>query len=907
MQSNCSMDNNPVTGSKTSETLDIEICRTLVEHMVNGVAYCRMLYCEGQPSDFVYLYTNPAFEKLTGLKQVIGKPVSEVIPGIRETDPQLFDIYSRVAIGGEPVTFETFVEPLAMWFSISVYSPQSEHFIAIFDVITERKLNELALSIANKRWSLAQRAAVAGAWYWEIATSAIYWSDELYELFGLEPQQKAAGFETWQELLHSEDRQQAEQRISQAISDHLPLNSEYRIITPAGEIRWIRALGDTDYDEQGLARCMTGICIDITKTKVAEEALRESQRDLSHAQAVAHIGSWRMDARNNRLEWSDEAFRIFGVTNGTPLTYHSFLDSVHPADRHFVDAAWQDALTGKPYDIEHRIIVNQKVKWVRELAELEFDEHGALIGALGTTEDITDIKMSQEALQHERAFLRQVIDTTPSMIFVKDREGRFLLGNEALLRCYGTNSESLIGLTDENFNPNAEEVSRFNQDDRDVISSCLPKLIPEEKVTHADGSEHWYSTIKTPLIDNDNRCNKLLGVATDITERMRVEEALRMADRRKDQFLAMLAHELRNPLAPIRNTVQLLKMQEAIDPTLASSLDVIDRQVSHMARLLDDLLDVARIMQGKIALKVERFELTAIVNDAIETTRALIESRGQELIILKTATPLWVEGDRVRLAQVLYNLLNNAAKYTGEGGKITLSIMREGADAVIEVRDAGIGIAPDILPQIFELFIQADQSLAHSQGGLGIGLTLVRQLVEIHGGTITAASAGIGQGSVFTVRLPVVSMESSTIESEQTQSTLPVSKFRILIVDDYADAAESMAMLLQMEGHEVEIADCGMKAIERAQVFHPQIVLLDIGLPDIDGYEVAKRLRLLPETQDAILIALTGYGRAEDLERSQLAGFNHHLLKPVSLGTLSALLASSNCSGTFKNDGMMSK
>ena len=192
--------------------------------------------------------------------------------------------------------------------------------------ITERKQNELALSIANKRWSLAQRAAVAGAWYWEIATSAIYWSDELYELFGLEPQKKAAGFETWRELLHSEDRQQAEQRISQAISDHLPLNSEYRIITPAGEIRWIRALGDTDYDEQGLARCMTGICIDITKTKMAEEALRESQRDLNHAQAVAHIGSWRMDVRNNKLEWSDETFRIFGVTKGTPLTYHSFLD-----------------------------------------------------------------------------------------------------------------------------------------------------------------------------------------------------------------------------------------------------------------------------------------------------------------------------------------------------------------------------------------------------------------------------------------------------------------------------------------------------------------------------------------------------------------------------------------------------
>ncbi|NTU50124.1 MAG: PAS domain-containing protein, partial [Desulfobulbaceae bacterium] len=270
--------------------------------MLNGVAYCKMVHSDGQPTDFIYLYTNPAFEKLTGLKEVTGKPVSEVLPGIRETDPQLFDIYNHVAIGGEPAKFEKFVESLAMWFSISVYRPQSEHFIAIFDVITERKQSELALSIANKRWSLAQRAAVAGAWYWEIGTNEIYWSDELYELFGLEPQKKEAGFETWRKLLHSEDRQQAEQRISQAISDHLPLNSEYRIITPAGELRWIRALGDTDYDEQGLARNMTGICIDITKTKKAEEALRESQKDLNRAQAVAHIGSWRMDVCNNKLE-----------------------------------------------------------------------------------------------------------------------------------------------------------------------------------------------------------------------------------------------------------------------------------------------------------------------------------------------------------------------------------------------------------------------------------------------------------------------------------------------------------------------------------------------------------------------------------------------------------------------------
>ncbi|MGZ8238751.1 MAG: hybrid sensor histidine kinase/response regulator [Methylobacter sp.] len=658
-----------------------------------------------------------------------------------------------------------------------------------------------------------------------------------------------------------------------------------------GEALWmiynVFALKDLNDKIIGLGTVSTNI----TERKQIEAALHKSQTDLNHAQAVTHIGNWRMNICNNILEWSDENFRIFGIPKGTPLAYQSFLDRVHPADREIVDTAWKDALTGKPYDIEHRIIVNHKVKWVRELAELEFDEHGALSGGFGTTEDITDIKSSREALQHERTFLRQIIDTVPSVIFVKDREGRFLLGNQALVQSYGTTTESLISLTEESFNTNADEVAYFLRNDLDVITTRKSKVFPEVKVTHADGSLHWYNTVKIPLIDDD-KCNKLLVVATDITERKRVDEALRLADRRKDEFLAMLAHELRNPLAPIRNAVQLLKTQKVTDPKLVWSRNVIDRQVTHMARLLDDLLDVARIMQGKITLRAERFELSDIVNNALETSRPLIEARGHELIISQATIPQWIEGDRIRLAQVLSNLLNNAAKYTREGGKIMLNVRREGSEAVIEVRDTGIGISPTILPYVFDLFTQADLSLAHSQGGLGLGLTLVRQLAEIHGGTVTAASAGIDQGSTFTVRLPALSIDSSVIESELTESVLPIPKFRILVVDDYADAAESLTMLLQEEGHEVETADCGMKALERAQVFHPQVVLLDIGLPDLDGYEVAKRLRVLPETRDAVLIAVTGYGQTEDRKRSQSAGFNHHLLKPINFEQLPALLAS---------------
>ena len=305
--------------TKASETSDVNIFRSLVEHMLNGVAYCRMLYKNEQLSDFIYLYTNPAFEQLTGLKQVIGKPVSEVIPGIRETDPQLFDIYSRVAMGEGPERIEIFVEALSMWFSISVYSPKLEHFISIFDNITKRKQTELALSVANNRWSLAQRAAVSGSWYWDIGTNSIYWSDELYELFGLALQEGAASFDTWRGLLHNEDRQQAEQKIEQAINDHLPLTSEYRIITPAGEVRWIRAVGDTDYNEQGLPQSMSGICIDVTKTKAAEIALQESEERLRLAQLVASIGIWDWDLAHHQATFNEQYYQLLGLPEGIAL------------------------------------------------------------------------------------------------------------------------------------------------------------------------------------------------------------------------------------------------------------------------------------------------------------------------------------------------------------------------------------------------------------------------------------------------------------------------------------------------------------------------------------------------------------------------------------------------------------
>ncbi|WP_422927577.1 response regulator [Singulisphaera sp. PoT] len=364
-------------------------------------------------------------------------------------------------------------------------------------------------------------------------------------------------------------------------------------------------------------------------------------------------------------------------------------------------------------------------------------------------------------------------------------------------------------------------------------------------------------------------------------------------DRRKNEFLAMLAHELRNPLAPIRNAVQILRMLDLNDPELLWANDIISRQVEQMVRLVDDLLDISRITGGKIQLRMEPIDVTAAINRAVETSRPLIDARRHDLAVAVPQEPLKVVADVVRLSQVLSNLLNNSAKYTKEGGRITLEVTRQGDEAVFFVRDNGIGISGEMLSSIFDLFTQLDRSLDRSQGGLGIGLTLVRQLVEMHGGTVQASSAGEDQGSEFIIRLPALPLMHASVEADVNapeDASLSTPR-RILIVDDNPDVANSLARLLRMRSHEVRTAEHGEAALSELVNFQPQTILLDIGLPGMDGYEVAQAIRKLPTGESVVLVALTGYGQDEDRRRSQEAGFDHHLVKPVELASLLSLIS----------------
>jgi signal transduction histidine kinase len=382
-------------------------------------------------------------------------------------------------------------------------------------------------------------------------------------------------------------------------------------------------------------------------------------------------------------------------------------------------------------------------------------------------------------------------------------------------------------------------------------------------------------------------------VREHLIERERTAEALQRADRRKDEFLATLAHELRNPLAPLRNSLHILQMDDGKDATAARLYEVMERQLSHLVRLVDDLLELSRITRGEIELRRKRIELASLVRSAVETSAPLVEAARHQLAISLPAQPIFVDVDPVRMVQVIANLLNNAAKYTNEEGQIWLSGRVVDGQAVISVRDNGIGIPAAMQSRIFEMFAQVDRSAGRTYGGLGIGLTLVRSLVEMHGGRVDVKSDGEGQGSEFLVHLPLaVETTGSANPSTSSRSTAVLSSQRILVVDDNRDAADSLRTLLTLLGAVAEVAYGGAEALSAVEKFHPAVVLLDLGMPEMDGYEVAKRIRQRAEFDDVTLIALTGWGQEEDRRRAQDAGFNHHLVKPADLSSLQALLAS---------------
>ncbi len=508
-------------------------------------------------------------------------------------------------------------------------------------------------------------------------------------------------------------------------------------------------------------------------------------------------------------------------------------------------------------------------------------------------------------------FLELVLDALPNPVFVKDERHRWVLLNDAYCRFMGYAREQLLGKSDHDFFPREEAEVFWQKDDAVFATGAVNEN--EESFTDATGRAHVILTRKTVHRDEQGR-PWLLGVITDITERKQIERELRRSrdeldqrvrartaeleranrrlqeeDRRKNDFLGVLSHELRNPLAPILNALSILDGAAPGDDQAREARAVIGRQLEHLTRLVDDLLDVTRISRGKIQLHRDSVDLARSVARTVEDHRALFVRRDVALDARVSPEPLVIDADPTRIAQIVGNLLQNAAKFTHSGGGVVVTVAREDDGAVVRVRDTGVGISPQMLPRVFEPFTQADDSLHRSAGGLGLGLALVRGLTELQGGTVEARSAGQDRGAEFMVRFPLVDAPPRRAAPEP-QPVRPACR-RVLVVEDNVDAAETLRVLLEMNGHEVDVAHDGMEGLAHAHAFRPDLVLCDLGLPELDGYAVARALRADPELGSATLVAVSGYALPDDQRRALESGFDLHLAKPVPIQQIEEVLA----------------
>jgi PAS domain S-box-containing protein len=505
-------------------------------------------------------------------------------------------------------------------------------------------------------------------------------------------------------------------------------------------------------------------------------------------------------------------------------------------------------------------------------------------------EHLVDLDHIAKALRDSEGRLKALFANAAVGIAELTQDGRFALVNDSLCRLLGEKREGLIALP---------MSSVAHDEDRGNVEALMKQLgdghietfAAERRFVRRDGETIWVKLSVSLASESDAQAKRAVAVIEDITERKHAEEDLREADRRKDEFLATLAHELRNPLAPIRNSLHIFRLAGVQDPTVGRVTDMMERQVAHMVRMVDDLLEVSRISRGKIELRKERTELASILRNAVDTSLPLIEGGKHRLTVDIPDDPLVMDADAVRLAQVFANLLNNSAKYTRQGGEISVKVHVEPGMAVVRVKDNGEGIPPQMLNRVFNMFTQVDTG-SRAQGGLGIGLTLARTLVHLHGGTIEAASEGKGQGCEFIVRLPLSTVEQAAVAPAQApQPAQPLKLRRVLVVDDNTDAADSLGMLLQFLGAEVLVVHDGRSALAAVKTFNPAVVLLDLGMPEMNGLEVARRMREDPQCKDTTLVALTGWGQREDRRRTHAAGFDYHLVKPADMSTLQSILS----------------
>lgn len=678
-------------------------------------------------------------------------------------------------------------------------------------------------------------------------------------------------------------------------------------------------------DAQGAVLGAVLVLRDITERRQAEKSLRASeQRFRLAAEAISGI-IYEYDFATGKMERTQGLFTVLGFRpEEVPATIDWWLEQTHPEDRRFLDARIhfhkQGSESCPPEPLSYRVMHKDgRCLHVSDRCIIVTDDNGNPVRQVGCITDVTaqvdaeqELRNSERREQERAAELETVLHATPIPVWIAhDPACERITGNPASFRLLDIPEKEnvpaiAVGVTEHGhgFHVYRNGVEVPWEELPMPVSARQGVNVDGVELTLAfpDGRERTIYGNAAPLRAPNGSVRGSIAAFIDISEIKEAEKKLREADRRKDEFLATLAHELRNPLAPISNAVQLLKASTPPDSIHAWSIDIVSRQVQTMARLLDDLLDVSRISRNKLVLRKERIDVAAVIEQAVETSRPQIEMGGHELIVDLPSETISLDADPIRLAQIFSNLLNNAAKYTDTGGHIRLEAAREDGMLRISVKDDGIGISADMLPRLFEIFSQAEPARRRSQGGLGIGLSLVRGLVELHGGSIEAHSEGPGRGSEFVVRLPC-------LPSQEVTPTTPVlgpgeltlhdhaASCKVLVADDNRDSADTMTQMLQAMGHEVHTAYDGREAIVMAQRTRPDVILLDIGMPYLDGYEVCRRIRKQSWGKSVVMIATTGWGQENDRQLAEQAGFDRHLVKPVDPKLIASIMAAVQVEG----------
>jgi PAS domain S-box-containing protein len=844
--------------------------------------------------DWNVVYLNAEAERIHRIPaaETLGRSIWALFPEIAGT--RLEAELRRCASERNALELEYFHPPHQSWYALKMYPMREGGLVLFFRDITEQKGQREALAestarlrhLADAMPQIVFAASPAGHFNfinrrWEEYTGYAN-VDKEHMACLVHPGDVPRLGELWKKTMKTGD----------------PVETEFRLRRADGEFRWFLSRSVPIRDSEGRIVQWYGTCTDIHLQKLDGERLRRSEeryRALFESMDEGYcVIEMLFDDAGNPCDYIfHEINPAFGKQTGLVDAKGRRARELVPA----LEAFWFEtygrvAATGEPIRFENR--AEAMGRWFDVYAFRVGPPEARRVAILFS--DITLRKRTEEALRQKVEELQTLMDTLPIGVFVAhDPECRTITGNAAALAMFRSRRANLSKSAPEGERP---VHFRVMQNGIEIPAENLPvqraargEPVQNEELDDVfdDGTVLHTLMSAAPLRDADGRVRGAVASVLDVTQRKHAENALRDADRRKDEFLAMLAHELRNPLAPIRNGLEILRLAK-LSGTAEQARAMMDRQLNQLVRLVDDLLDISRITLGKMELRRDEVDCRTVIETAVEAARPAIDQAGHHLEVDVPEGAIRLNGDAVRLSQVVSNLLNNAAKYTPAGGRIRVSAAMEGEVVAIRVADNGLGIPGPMLQRVFEIFTQLDRRLEKTTGGLGLGLSLVKGLVEMHGGTVEAHSDGEGRGSEFTVRLPAVAVAERGAAKAAAETAAAPRCFRILVVDDNRDAADSLGQLLEILGHEVRTAYDGESGIAAAEAFRPGVVLMDLGMPKVNGFDAARRIRQQEWGGRMVIVALTGWGQSEDKLKSADAGFDHHLVKPVEADTLMKLL-----------------